>query len=72
MPTEEEYRTQTLDRHIDEKFAEIFFLTKEEFHVPSNSECEKELYSMLDVFKRKIKLYCETRQKPAATEEFEI
>ena len=72
MPTKEEYRIETLDKHIDERFAEIFFLTKEEFHVPANSECEKELYNMLDAFKRKIKLYCETRQKPTESEEFEI
>ena len=71
MPTEEEFRIETLERHIDERFAEIFFLTKEEFHVPANSDCEKELYNMLNAFKQKIKSYCETRQKPAEAEEFE-
>ena len=63
MPTEEGEHQKKLDHMVDEKFAEIFFLTKEEFHVPANSECEKELYNMLCEFKRKIYDYCKVREK---------
>ena len=63
-PTDkEEERMKTLDHMIDEKFAEIFFLTKDEHNVPAGSRCEKELYDMLNQFKRHIREYCETRRK---------
>ena len=63
MPTEEENRKLTLDHMVDEKFAEIFFLTKDEYNVPANSNCERELYDMLNKFKRHIRQYCEVREK---------
>ena len=52
-------RKKTLDHMVDEKFAELFFLAKEEYDVPANSDCERELYDMLNDFKRSIRLYCE-------------
>ena len=63
METERESRKLTLDHMVDEKFAEIFFLTKDEHNVPAGSRCEKELYDMLNQFKRHIREYCETRRK---------
>jgi hypothetical protein len=64
MPhTEEEERKLTLDHMVDEKFAEIFFLCKEEYEVAANSDCERELYDMLNNFKRDIRRYCEGRKK---------
>jgi len=60
MSTEEEYRKQTLDHHIDEKFAEIFFIAKEEYDIRSKSLEEKLLYELLDKFKFKLKKKCKT------------
>ena len=56
---EEEYRKHTLDRHIDEKFAEIFFIAKEEYDIGSNTQEEDHLYDLLNKFKLKLKERCE-------------
>ena len=61
--SKDEHRKKELDHMVDERFAEIFFLTKEEYHISANSDCERELYDMLDVFKRKIRLYCSKQEK---------
>jgi hypothetical protein len=53
--TEEEHRRQTLDHMVDEKFAEIFFLAKEEYEIEPNSEREKHLYNRLNDFKRELR-----------------
>ena len=59
MATEkEENRKQTLDHHIDEKFAEIFFLAKEEFDIEAKSVEERKLYRLLERFKAKLKSKC--------------
>ena len=58
MSREEEYRKRTLDHHIDERFAEIFFLAKDEFDIENNTEEEHLLYDMLDKFKLKLKKKC--------------
>ena len=58
----EEYRRVTLDHMVDERFAEIFFLAKEEYEIPSESACEQELYDMLEEYKRVLKEFCEKRR----------
>ena len=58
MSTEEEYRKRTLDHHIDERFAEIFFMAKEEFDIENNSSEERKLYDLLEHFKFKLKKKC--------------
>ena len=58
MSTEEEYRKQTLDHHIDERFAEIFFMAKEEFDIENSSSEEQKLYDLLEQFKFKLKKKC--------------
>ena len=58
MSTEEEYKKQTLDHHVDEKFSEIYFLAKEEYDIEDNSLHEQLLYDMLDKFKLKLKKKC--------------
>jgi hypothetical protein len=58
MTTRDENRKVTLDNHVDEKFAEIFFLAKEEYDIPSNSDREKELYDMLHRFKNELTEFC--------------
>ena len=58
MPTREENRKQTLDHHVDEKFAEIFFIAKEEYDIRGNSQEEKLLYDLLEKFKLKLKKKC--------------
>ena len=60
MSTEEEYRKQTLDHHIDEKFAEIFFLAKDEYDIENKSEEEQKLYDFLEKFKHKLKKKCKS------------
>jgi hypothetical protein len=55
MPTEREHKIQTLDHMVDEKFAEIFFLAKEEYDIESNSDVEKQLYEKLNSFKRDLR-----------------
>tara|TARA_Y100001973_G_C5185312_1_gene327455 strand:- start:1384 stop:1584 length:201 start_codon:yes stop_codon:yes gene_type:complete len=60
---EEEYRKTVLDHHIDEKFAEIFFMAKEEYDIPANTKEEELLYDLLDKFKLKLKKKCKTHFK---------
>ena len=57
METERESRKLTLDHMVDEKFAEIFFLAKEEYDIPSNSEQEKQLYDLLNRYKRELRSF---------------
>ena len=63
MSKEEEYRKTVLDHHIDEKFAEIFFMAKEEYDIPANTKEEELLYDLLDKFKLKLKKKCKTHFK---------
>jgi len=58
MPTKEEERKLTLDHMIDERFAEIYFLAKEEFDIANNSPDEQKLHEMLENYKRSIKHNC--------------
>ena len=58
MSSQEEYRKRTLDHHIDERFAEIFFLAKDEFDIEVNTAEEKKLYDLLETFKLKLKKKC--------------
>ncbi len=58
METSQEYRKKTLDHHIDERFAEIFFLAKDEYDIENNSEEELKLYDLLSNFKLKLKKKC--------------
>ncbi len=58
MDSKEEHRKKSLDKLIDEKFAEIFFLAKEEYGIESNSIEERELYDFLNAFEVKMKLKC--------------
>jgi len=58
MSSREEHRKQTLDHHIDERFAEIFFLAKDEFDINNNSKEEEKLYNLLENFKFKLKKKC--------------
>ena len=55
---EEEQRKITLDHMIDEKFAEIFFLAREEYDLPKNSEEELQLFELINKFKSKLKKKC--------------
>lgn len=48
-------RKLTLDHMVDEKFAEIFFLAKEEYDIEPNSEREKHLYDLLNQYKRELR-----------------
>ena len=56
MNNEEQERKVTLDHMVDEKFAEIFFLAKEEYDIHSNSKREKQLYNTLNKYKRELKV----------------
>ena len=58
MSDQEEYRKRTLDHHIDERFAEIFFLAKDEFDIEGNTKEEEKLYDLLEKFKLKLKKKC--------------
>ena len=58
MNNEEQARKITLDHMVDEKFAEIFFIAKEEYEVQGNSLEEQRLYGLLDEFKFKLKEKC--------------
>ena len=58
MSSKEEYRKRTLDHHIDERFAEIFFLAKDEFDIEGNTEEEEKLYDLLEKFKLELKKKC--------------
>ena len=56
MNTEEEERKQTLDHMIDDRFAEIYFLAKEEFDIENNSKDEQRLYDFLKKFEGNSKM----------------
>ena len=43
---------------IDDRFAEIYFLAKEEFDIENNLTDEQRLYDLLDKFKLKLKKKC--------------
>ena len=58
MNTQEQERKQTLDHMIDDRFAEIYFLAKEEFDIGNNSTDEQRLYDLLKEFKIKLKKKC--------------
>ena len=51
MSSEEESRKLTLDHMVDEKFAEIYFLAKEEYEIRDNTQEEQLLYNLLNKFK---------------------
>ena len=57
MDTEIESRKVTLDHMVDEKFAEIFFLAKDEYDIPNNSEKERDLYNLLNRYKRELRSF---------------
>ena len=58
MNSEEQERKITLDHMIDDRFAEIYFLAKEEFDIENNSKDEQRLYDFLNKFKFKLKKKC--------------
>ena len=58
MDSREQYRKKTLDHMIDERFAEIFFMAKEEYDIENNSLEEQKLYNLLKDFKFKLKKKC--------------
>ena len=58
MHSQEDARKIQLDHMIDEKFAEIFFLAKDEFEIGSNTRAERELYDKLEQFREQVKDYC--------------
>ena len=58
MNDEEQERKITLDRMIDEKFGELFFLAKDEFDIVNNTTEEQKLYDMLERFKELLKRKC--------------
>jgi|TARA_R100000152_G_C6703125_1_gene132218 hypothetical protein len=63
MTTRRQERKIALDHMIDEKFAEIFFIAKEEYDVLDKSREEEELYDMLETFKHKLKKKCKNHFK---------
>jgi len=58
MSNKEENRKLTLDHMVDEKFAEIYFLAKEEYEIEDESQEEQLLYDTLNKFKLKLKTKC--------------
>ena len=66
MTTKNEARKIALDHMIDEKFAEIFFIAKEEYDVADNGQEEQLLYDMLNKFKLKLKKKCKTHFEDGA------
>jgi hypothetical protein len=58
MSRREEHRKEELDHYVDERFAEIFFLAKEEYDIESKSLEEQRLYDLLENFKLKLKKKC--------------
>ena len=63
MDTKDENRKKTLDHMIDERFAEIFFLAKEEFDIENSSADEQKLYDLLGKFKTNLKSRCKAHFK---------
>ena len=45
---------------IDEKFAEIFFIAKEEFDIKGKTKEEQKLYDFLEKAKLKLKKKCKS------------
>ena len=68
MKSKEQERKITLDHMVDEKFAEIFFLAKDEFDIPAKSSEEYELFDMLEKFKIKLKKKCKEHFNPPSIE----
>jgi hypothetical protein len=64
----EQEKKKTLDHHIDERFAEIFFIAKEEYDIENNSEEEGRLYDLVNNFKLKLKEKCETHFANSSSE----
>ena len=58
MDSREENRKKTLDHHVDERFAEIFFLAKDEYDIENGTLEERRLYDLLENFKTKLKDRC--------------
>ena len=58
MPSEKENRKVTLDHMVDEKFAEIFFIAREEYDIAKNTDEEQKLYDLIMKFKEKLKKKC--------------
>ena len=48
-----------LEHMIDERFAELYFLIKDEYDVKGNSKEEQALFDMLDDLHAQVKEYCE-------------
>jgi len=61
MNSEKEERNITIDHMVDEKFAEIFFLAKEEYSISGNTPRERELYDKLNSYKREIRKFGEKK-----------
>jgi hypothetical protein len=55
---EEEQHKVKLNNMIDEKCAEIFFLARESYNLPKNSEEEFKLFELINKFKSKLKKKC--------------
>ena len=68
MSDKEEIRKRTLDQHIDENFAEIFFMAKEEYDIKNNSSEEHLLYDLLKNFKLELKKKCREHFHDGETE----
>jgi hypothetical protein len=58
MNNKEQERKITLDRLVDEKFGEIFFLAKDEYDIVNNTPEEQQLWDMLERFKELLKRKC--------------
>lgn len=58
---EADSRRIKLEHMIDEKFAEIYFLMKEEYDIKGNSDAERELYELLQGLHAKLKDHCEEK-----------
>ena len=52
-------KKKTLDFLVEEKFAEIFFLAKDEYGITAGSSEEEKLFNFLENFKLKLKNKCE-------------
>ena len=65
MSTEEEFRKVQLDHLVDERFAEIFFLAKEEYEIAAKTPAEENLYDLLEEFKQELRRFCELHQMDA-------
>lgn len=59
LETVRENKKKTLDFLVEEKFAEIFFLAKDEYGITAGSSEEEKLFNLLENFKLKLKNKCE-------------